>query len=126
MKIYDRHSYTMMFILTGIYMLLGVLKGYFISIDAFSIGYFFMGFLGCIYLVITYQNPFLEIKDDVIIKAGIFKKKRMKIADVKSIEKVENKLLIKSENDQIKISKGMLDDSKLINFEIYLKSKINQ
>ncbi|AFL85596.1 hypothetical protein Belba_3079 [Belliella baltica DSM 15883] len=126
MKIYDKHSHTLMFILTGIYMLLGVLKGYYSTIDGFAIAYFSLGFFCCMYLMYTYNNPYIEVKNGIIFKAGIIKKKQIKIADIKSLEKVENTLIIKSENDQFKISKGMLDDTKIRNFEEYIRSEMNQ
>ncbi len=126
MKLYDKHSYKILIIVFGLQIILGVLglvDDYTNIYPAIQVS---LGLIGIVAVLYFKKHPYVEIANGEIIKQALFKNKRVKIADIKSFDKVENTLIIKSENTQIKIPRGMLDVLEIRKFEEYIRSEINQ
>lgn len=126
MKLYDKHSHKLLIIVSGLQIILGVLglvRDYTNIFPSIQIS---LGLIGIVAALYFKKYPYVEIANGEIIKQALFKNKRVKIADIKSFDKVENTLIIKSENTRIKIPRGMLDVLEIRNFEEYIRSEMNQ
>ena len=126
MKIYDKQSHKLLIIVFGLQIILGVLglvRDYTNIFPSIQISLGLVGILAALYFK---KYPYVEIANGEIIKQALFKNKRVKIADIKSFDKVENTLIIKSENTRIKIPRGSLDVLEIRKFEEYIRSEMNQ
>lgn len=126
MKIYDKQSHKLLIIVFGLQIILGVLglvRDYTNIFPSIQISLGLIGIVGALYFK---KYPYVEIANGEIIKQALFKNKRVKIADIKSFDKVENTLIIKSENTRIKIPRGSLDVLEIRKFEEYIRSEMNQ
>jgi len=125
MKIYDKQSHKLLIIVFGLQIILGVLglvRDYTNIFPTIQISLGLIGIVGALYFK---KYPYVEIANGEIIKQALFKNKRVKIADIKSFDKVENTLIIKSENTRIKIPRGSLDVFEIRKFEEYIRSEMN-
>lgn len=126
MKIYDKHFFTTYMTIFGLQILVGVfglVRDYMNTYPYILISLGLIGIVGALYFK---KYPYVEIANGEIIKQALFKNKRVKIADIKSFDKVENTLIIKSENTRIKIPRGSLDVLEISEFEEYVRGKINK
>ncbi|SIS74053.1 hypothetical protein [Belliella pelovolcani] len=126
MKIYDRQSHKTSIFIFGLQIILGVFGLVNDITNLFSYVLIFLSLIGILAALYFKKFPYIEIADGEIIKQALFKNKSVKIADIKSFEKIENKLIIKTENKQIKISRDIVDVLEIRKFEEYIKNKINQ
>lgn len=126
MKIYDKQSHKLLIIVFGLQIILGILglvSDYTNIFPSIQISLGLVGILAALYFK---KYPYVEIANGEIIKQALFKNKRVKVADIKSFDKVENTLIIKSENTRIKIPRGSLDVLEIRKFEEYIRSEMNQ
>lgn len=125
MKLYDKHKHSLklLMIIFGTKMIFGISGLIKNHPDFFSYFIILISLFGIGLSISKLKFPYLEIDQLEIIKYGLFKK-RMKLAEIISIENRENTLIIRSEASKIKIKRDLFDVLEIRKFEEFIINEI--
>lgn len=124
MKIYDKHSHKLMMIVFGSQIFLGVSGLIKNHPDFFSYFLILLSLLGIGFTLYKKKFPYVEIENGEVIMYGLIKKK-LKLNEIISMEKIDNILYLKSSDSKLKIRRTMLDTLEVRKFEDFIKNEIS-
>ena len=124
MKIYDKHSHKLMMIVFGSQIILGVSGLIKNHPDFFSYFLILLSLLGIGFALYKKKFPYVEIENGEVIMYGLIKKK-LKLNEIISMEKIDNILYLKSSDSKLKIRRAMLDTLEVRKFEDFIKNEIS-